>query len=43
MSEANIELREALASDMDWVVQQHGAQYLREFGWNSEFEALVAY
>ncbi len=42
MSEANIELREALASDMDWVVQQHGAQYLREFGWNSEFEALVA-
>ncbi len=27
---------------MGWVVQQHGKLYAQEFGWNSEFEALVA-
>jgi GNAT superfamily N-acetyltransferase len=39
---ANITLRDPLAGDMGWVVQQHGEIYAREFGWNSEFEALVA-
>lgn len=37
-----IALREARDEDMDWVVRQHGALYAQEFGWNDEFEALVA-
>ena len=35
-------LRDPQPGDIGWVVQQHGEIYAREFGWNSEFEALVA-
>ncbi|HEF4760234.1 TPA: MarR family transcriptional regulator [Pseudomonas putida] len=35
-------LRDPQPGDMGKVVQQQAALYTREYGWNSEFEALVA-
>lgn len=35
-------LRMPEPGDMGWVVQQHGALYAREYGWTTEFEAMVA-
>lgn len=35
-------LRDPVAGDMGIVVQQQASLYAREYGWNSQFEALVA-
>ncbi len=41
-SDHRISFRGLKPGDMGWVVQRHGAIYADEFGWDTDFEALVA-
>ncbi|MCC3761884.1 GNAT family N-acetyltransferase [Glycomyces sp. TRM65418] len=39
---SSVVLREARPGDLGWIVHRQGKGYWEEFGWNEEYEALVA-
>ncbi|MGI9596598.1 MAG: GNAT family N-acetyltransferase [Acidimicrobiales bacterium] len=40
--ERSVVFRGLEPGDMGWVIERHGAIYHQEFGWDSDFEALLA-
>ncbi len=41
-SKVSYVIRPGRAGDFGWVIYRHGVLYVREYGWNQDFEALVA-
>ena len=39
---APFRMRPPRAGDLGWVIARHGLLYEQEYGWNIEFEVLVA-
>ncbi len=40
--EGGVGLREPLPGELGWIVQRNAALYTAEYGWNAEYEGLVA-
>lgn len=41
-SQTDVELRTHRPGDMGWVIEAHARLYAQEYGWNGEFELMVA-